>query len=71
MNRWRIWTRWPGAKFLTSMSATGDEDGVAVPFSSQMIAELERICDYLIVLLAGHRSERGRRDDELGSHNAL
>ena len=40
-------------EFLTSMFATCAEDGVAVLFSSHVIAELERICDYLIVLLAG------------------
>jgi ABC-2 type transport system ATP-binding protein len=40
-------------EFLTSMFAACTETGAAVLFSSHVVAELERICDYLIVLHAG------------------
>ena len=47
------------------MLATCAEDGVAVLFSSHVIAKLERICDYLIVLLSG-RVQIAGDIDELG-----
>jgi ABC-2 type transport system ATP-binding protein len=40
-------------EFLGSMFAACIESGAAVLFSSHVVAELERICDYLIVLRAG------------------
>jgi ABC-2 type transport system ATP-binding protein len=40
-------------EFLTSMFAACTDTGAAVLFSSHVVAELERICDYLIVLRAG------------------
>ena len=40
-------------EFLTSMFAACTETGAGVLFSSHVVAELERICDYLIVLRAG------------------
>src|SRR5439155_23549649 len=39
--------------FLTSMFDACTDTGAAVLFSSHVVAELERICDYLIVLRAG------------------
>ena len=50
-------------EFLNSMFATCAEDGVAVLFSSHVIAELERICDYLIVLKAGQVQIAGDIED--------
>ena len=58
-------------EFLTSMFATCAEDGVAVLFSSHVIAELERICDYLVVLLAGHVQVAGDIDDLRASHQVV
>jgi ABC-2 type transport system ATP-binding protein len=40
-------------EFLRSMLGACTETGAAVLFSSHVVAELERICDYLIVLRAG------------------
>lgn len=58
-------------EFLTSMFATCAEDGVAVLFSSHVIAELERICDYLIVLLAGRMQIAGDIDDLRAGHRMV
>jgi ABC-2 type transport system ATP-binding protein len=58
-------------EFLTSMFATCAEDGVAVLFSSHVIAELERICDYLIVLVAGRIQIAGDIDELRASHRMV
>jgi len=58
-------------EFLTSMFATCAEDGVAVLFSSHVIAELERICDYLVVLLAGRLQIAGDIDDLRAGHRLV
>jgi ABC-2 type transport system ATP-binding protein len=58
-------------EFLTSMFATCAEDGVAVLFSSHVIAELERICDYLIVLRDGRVQVAGDIDDLRATHRVV
>jgi ABC-2 type transport system ATP-binding protein len=58
-------------EFLTSMFATCIEDGVAVVFSSHAIAELERICDYLIVLRNGMVQIAGDIDELRASHRVV
>jgi ABC-2 type transport system ATP-binding protein len=57
--------------FLTSMFATCAEDGVAVVFSSHVIAELERICDYLVVLSDGRVQVAGDIDDLRARHRVV
>ena len=37
------------------------EHGVSVVLSSHLVADLERVCDYLIVLVASHVQRRRRR----------
>jgi ABC-2 type transport system ATP-binding protein len=58
-------------EFLTSMFATCAEDGVAVLFSSHVIAELERICDYLIVLRTGEIQIAGDIDELRATHRIV
>jgi ABC-2 type transport system ATP-binding protein len=58
-------------EFLTSMFATCIDDGVAVLFSSHVIAELERICDYLVVLLAGRVQVAGDIDELRAAHRVV
>ena len=58
-------------EFLTSMFGTCAEDGVAVLFSSHVIAELERICDYLIVLVDGRVQLAGDIEDLRASHRIV
>ncbi len=58
-------------EFLTSMLAACADGGVAVLFSSHAIAELERICDYLIVLREGHVRLAGDIDELRASHRMV
>jgi ABC-2 type transport system ATP-binding protein len=57
--------------FLTSMFASCAEGGVAVLFSSHAIAELERICDYLIVLRSGRIQVAGDIDELRSAHRVV
>lgn len=57
--------------FLTSMFTTCADDGVAVLFSSHVIAELERICDYLIVLAGGQLRVAGDIDELRATHRVV
>jgi len=47
------------------------EDGVSVVLSSHLIADLERVCDYLIVLSASRVQLAGEVDALLASHFRL
>src|SRR3954454_3823712 len=58
-------------EFLTSMFGSCADDGVAVLFSSHVIAELERICDYLIVLRAGRVQVAGDIDELRATHRLV
>jgi ABC-2 type transport system ATP-binding protein len=58
-------------EFLQSlMGFVGDGD-VSVILSSHLVADLERICDYLIVLVASRVQIAGPVDDLLASHHRL
>ena len=48
-------------EFLGSMFEACTETGATVLYSSHAVAELERICDYLIVLHGGHTAGRRHR----------
>lgn len=58
-------------EFLTSMFGSCADDGVAVLFSSHVIAELERICDYLIVLRNGRVQVVGDIDELRATHRIV
>ena len=45
--------------------------GVSVVLSSHLIADLERVCDYLVVLVAGRVALTGEVDELLASHHRL
>ena len=55
------------ATVLTAMA----DDGVSVLLSSHVLAELERVADYLIVLSRGRVQVAGEVDDLLSSHRML
>jgi len=55
------------ATVMTAMAA----DGVSVVLSSHVLAELERVADYLIVLSRGQVQMAGEVDDLLASHRML
>ena len=55
------------ATVLTAMA----DDGVSVVLSSHMLAELERVADYLILLSRGRVQVAGEIEDLLASHRVL
>jgi ABC-2 type transport system ATP-binding protein len=57
--------------FMASLMAGVAEDGVSVLFSSHVVAELERVADYLIVITGGRVQMAGPVDDLLASHSVL
>jgi ABC-2 type transport system ATP-binding protein len=44
------------------------EDGISVVFSSHVVAELDRVSDYLVLLTAGQVQVAGEIDELLGTH---
>jgi len=58
-------------EFLQILMETVAEDGVSVVLSSHLVADLERVCDYLIVLVASRVQIAGPVDDLLASHRRL
>jgi ABC-2 type transport system ATP-binding protein len=57
--------------FTAALMSAVAEDGVSVIFSSHVVAELERVADYLIVLNRGQLQISGDVDDLLASHLVL
>ena len=58
-------------EFLGSMFAACSETGATVLYSSHAVAELERICDYLIVLRSGHLRLAGDIDELRQQHRVI
>ena len=52
------------------MEATAEHE-LSVVMSSHLVADLERVCDYLIVLVASRVQIAGEVDDLLASHQLL
>ncbi|MDQ2814305.1 MAG: ABC transporter ATP-binding protein [Actinomycetota bacterium] len=58
-------------EFLASVMESVAEDGTSVLFSSHVLAELERIADYLVVLAGGRVQVAGDVDTLLAGHQIL
>jgi ABC-2 type transport system ATP-binding protein len=58
-------------EFLQTLMEVVAARGVSVVLSSHLIADLERVCDYLVVLVAGHVALDGEVDELLASHHRL
>jgi ABC-2 type transport system ATP-binding protein len=58
-------------EFMAAVMAAVAEDGVSVILSSHVLAELERVTDYLIVLARGRLQVAGEVDDLLAGHRML
>ena len=58
-------------EFLQSLMAYTAEHGASVILSSHLVSDLERVCDYLIVLVASRVAVTGEVDDLLASHLRL
>jgi ABC-2 type transport system ATP-binding protein len=57
--------------FLASMFEACTDSGAAVLFSSHVVAELERICDHLVVLVAGRVRLAGEIDQLRRTHRMI
>ena len=58
-------------EFLQTLMEVVAEHGVSVVMSSHLIADLERVCDYLVVLVAGQVALTGDVETLLASHHRL
>jgi ABC-2 type transport system ATP-binding protein len=58
-------------EFLGDLMAFVTEHGVSVVLSSHLLADLERVCDHLVVLMASRVALTGDVDDLLASHRRL
>jgi ABC-2 type transport system ATP-binding protein len=57
--------------FMASVLTAAADDGVSVVLSSHVLAELERVADYLVLLSEGQLQLAGEVDDLLASHRML
>jgi ABC-2 type transport system ATP-binding protein len=57
--------------FMASVLTAAADDGVSVVLSSHVLAELERVADYLILLSRGRVQVAGEVDGLLASHRVL
>jgi ABC-2 type transport system ATP-binding protein len=58
-------------EFLQTLMEIVAAQGVSVVLSSHLIADLERVCDYLVVLVAGRVAVDGPVEELLASHYRL
>jgi ABC-2 type transport system ATP-binding protein len=57
--------------FLQTLMTAVAETGMTVLLSSHLLADLERVCDYLVVLAAGHVQLAGTADDLVAGHRVV
>ncbi len=57
--------------FMATVLAAAADDGVSVVLSSHVLAELERVADYLVLLSQGRVQVAGEVDDLLAGHRML
>ena len=58
-------------EFLQVLMEVVAEHGVSVVLSSHLVADLERVCDYLVVLVASHVRVAGEVSELLDSHHRI
>lgn len=58
-------------EFLQELTQAVAEDGITVLLSSHVVGDLERVCDYLVIISGGRVQVAGEMDDLLGSHHLL
>jgi ABC-2 type transport system ATP-binding protein len=58
-------------EFLQALMDATAEQGLSVVMSSHQVADLERVCDYLIVMIASRVRLDGEVDDLLATHHLL
>jgi ABC-2 type transport system ATP-binding protein len=57
--------------FMATVMAAVADDGLSVVLSSHILADLERVCDYLVLLSRGRVQVVGEVDDLLAHHRVL
>lgn len=58
-------------EFLATLMEVVTDNDVSVILSSHLVADLDRVCDYLVVLAAARVQVNGEIDDLLSSHHRL
>lgn len=58
-------------EFLQVLMEAVADDGITVILSSHIVAELERVCDHLVILAAGGVQLAGPMEELLRSHKVL
>jgi ABC-2 type transport system ATP-binding protein len=58
-------------EFLQHLMEEVAEHGLSVVLSSHLVSDLERVCDYLIVLVSSRVQVAGEMEDLLASHHRL
>ena len=58
-------------EFMREVMAAAADTGLTVLIASHVVSELERLCDWLIVLTGGHVQLAGPTDDLLAAHRIL
>ncbi|MGZ4360214.1 MAG: ABC transporter ATP-binding protein [Gaiellaceae bacterium] len=58
-------------EFLNSVMEVVTETGMTVVLSSHIVADLERVCDHLVILAQAHTQLVGSIDDILADHRVL
>jgi ABC-2 type transport system ATP-binding protein len=59
------------SEFLRSLAEVVADHGVSVVLSSHLVADLERVCNYLVVLVASRVQVAGEIDSLLASHRRV
>ena len=59
------------SEFLRTLMEVVAARGVSVVLSSHLVADLEQVCDYMVVLVEGHVALIGEVDELLASHRRL
>ena len=57
--------------FMATVMTAAAEDGVSVVLSSHVLAELERVADYLVLVAHGNIRVAGEVEDLLATHGLL
>ena len=58
-------------EFMQSVVEAVAEHELTVVLSSHILADIERVCDYLVIVAAGHTQLAGPIDEIVGSHRLL
>jgi ABC-2 type transport system ATP-binding protein len=58
-------------EFLQTLMEVVAVQGISVVLSSHLIADLERVCDYLIVLVSGQVAVTGEVDELMATHHRI